>query len=111
MTGVFGVLKPRSSIRRETARHERASSDLAATASKILELAKNAHYLFIRVDPREQAQLLNVLVSNSTFDRRNLLVSYVKPFDLIVEGNESGNWLGRRDSNPNNRVQSAVSYR
>jgi len=22
-----------------------------------------------------------------------------------------GDWLGRRDSNPNNRVQSAVSYR
>ena len=26
-------------------------------------------------------------------------------------GVASGIWLGRRDSNPNNRVQSAVSYR
>jgi hypothetical protein len=33
------------SIRRETARHERASSEYAATGSKIIELAKNAHNL------------------------------------------------------------------
>ena len=29
-----------------------------------------------------------------------------KPFDLLVEGNESGNWLGRSDSNPDTVVQS-----
>ncbi len=100
-----------SAIRRETARHERASHDYAATGSKILELAKNAHNLFIRQDPREQARLLKTLVSNSTFDRGSLSVAYVKPFDLLVEGNETGNWLGGRDSNPDNGVQSAVSYR
>jgi hypothetical protein len=55
--------------------------------------------------------LLKMLVSNSTFDRGSLSVSYIKPFDLLVEGNETGNWLGGRDSNPDNRVQSAVSYR
>jgi hypothetical protein len=64
----------------------------------ILELAKNAHNLFIRQDPREQARLLKTLVSNSTFDRGNLSVAYVKPFDLLVEGNETENWLGGRDS-------------
>ncbi len=30
---------------------------------------------------------------------------------MLVEGNENGNWLGGRDSNPDNGVQSAVSYR
>ena len=40
------------SIRRESARHERASSEYAAA---VIELAKNAHNLFIRQDPREQA--------------------------------------------------------
>ena len=53
-----------SAIRRETARHERASHDYAATGSKIL-----------------------------------------------VEGNETGNWLGGRDSNPDKRSQSPLSYR
>ena len=100
-----------ASVRRETARHERASRDYAATGSKILELAKNAHDLFIRQDPREQARLLKTLVSNSTFDRGTLSVAYVKPFDLLVEGNETENWLGGRDSNPDNHVQSVVSYR
>ena len=28
-----------------------------------------------------------------------------------VKTRENEDWLGRRDSNPNNRVQSAVSYR
>ena len=36
------------SIRRETARHERASSEYGATGSKIIGLAKNAHNPFIR---------------------------------------------------------------
>ena len=84
-------------VRRETARHERASRDYAATGSKILGLAKDAHNLFIRQDPREQARLLKTLVSNSTFDRGSLSVAHVKPFDLLVEGNETKNWLGVRD--------------
>jgi hypothetical protein len=40
------------------------------------------------------------------FDRGSLSVAYRKPFDMLVEGNESGNWLGSRDSNPDNVVQS-----
>lgn len=98
-------------VRRDTARHDRASHDYGATGSRILELAKNAHNRFISQDSREQARLLRILLSNSAFDRGSLSVSYSKPFDLLVESNETGNWLGRRDSNPNNRVQSAVSYR
>ena len=100
-----------ASIRRETARHEKASHDYTATGSRILELAKNAHNLFIRQDPKEQARLLKMLVSNCTFDSGSLSVAYIKPFDLLVEGNETGNWLGGRDSNPDNLVQSQVSYR
>jgi hypothetical protein len=41
--------------------------------------------------------LLKTLVWNSTFDRGSLSVAYVKPFDMLVEGNENGNWLGVRD--------------
>ena len=100
-----------ASIRRDTARHELASHDYASTGSKILELAKNAHSLFIQQNSHEQARLLRTLVSNCTFDRGSLSVTYVKPFDMLVEGNESGNWLGGRDSNPDNVVQSHVSYR
>ena len=37
--------------------------------------------------------------SHSTFDRGSLSVAYVKPVDLLVEGNETEDWLGGRDSN------------
>lgn len=87
-----------ASVRRATARHEKASHDYGATGSKILELAKNAHNLFVLQDSHEQARLLKMLVLNSTFDRGSLSVSYIKPFDLRVNDNESGNWLGGRDS-------------
>lgn len=94
-------------MRRETARHEKASHDYGATGSKILELAKNAHNLFIRQDPDEQARLLKMLVSNCTFDRGSLSVAYVKPFDLLVDGNESGDWLGVRDGIRNYLITAA----
>ena len=93
--------------RRETAKHEQASHDYAVTGSKILELAKNAHRLFVQQNPTEQARLLKTLLSNCTFDRGSLCPTYTKPFDLLVEGNESGAWLGGRDSNPDNVVQRA----
>ena len=35
----------------------------------------------------------------------------LRPMMLPVRGDTEKLWLGRRDSNPNNRVQSAVSYR
>lgn len=81
-----------AAVRRETAKHEKASHGYGATGSKILELAKSAHNLFIRQDSHEQARLLKTLVSNCTFDRGSLSVTYVKPFDLLADGNESGNW-------------------
>jgi site-specific DNA recombinase len=98
-------------VRRETGRHEHASHDYVVTGLKILELAKDAPRLFGRQNPAEQAKLLRTLVSNCTFDRGSLSVTYIKPFDLLVEGNEKGDWLGRRDSNPNNLLQRQVSYR
>ena len=93
-----------AAVRRETAKHGKASHDYGATGSKILELAKSAHNLFIRQDSHEQARLLKTLVSNCTFDRGSLSVTYVKPFDLLADGNESGNWLGGRDSKTERRV-------
>jgi hypothetical protein len=63
--------------------------------------------LFIRQDPNEQARLLKTLVSNCTFDRGSLSVAYVKPFDLLADGNESGNWLGVRDDFRNWLIRAA----
>jgi hypothetical protein len=37
------------------------------------------------------------LRSRIGLDRGSLSVAYGKPFDMLVEGNESGDWLGVRD--------------
>jgi Recombinase/Recombinase zinc beta ribbon domain len=76
-------------IRRETGRHEKASHDYSVTGSKILELAKNAHNLFIRQNSREQSRLLKTLLSNCTFDRGSLSATYTKPFDLLVRATKT----------------------
>jgi site-specific DNA recombinase len=70
------------------------------TAAKILELAKQAEFLYKQQKPEEQRRLLETVLSNCAFDRGSLSVTYVKPFDLLVRGNETGEWRGRRDSNP-----------
>src|SRR5207247_3662734 len=79
--------------------------------ARILELAKNAENLCETQVPAEQRRLLETVLSNCTFDRGTLCPTYSKPFDLLVRGNETGEWLGGRDSNPDTVVQSHVSYR
>jgi site-specific DNA recombinase len=71
-----------------------------ATAEKILELAKKAEILYKSQNPTEQRRLLETVLSNCTFDRGTLCPTYTKPFDLLVKGNETGNWRRGWDSNP-----------
>ena len=94
----------------ELARHDHASSSYAATGARILELSQNAHSLYVSQERTEQRRLLNTLLSNCTFERGSLTPTYNKPFDLLAAGNETGEWLGGRDSNPDYTVQSRVSY-
>jgi hypothetical protein len=100
------ILIGRNSLRD---RADYCGGHVGESSLKILELAKNADSLFVLQDSHEQARLLKMLVSNSTFDRGSLSVIYVKPFDLLVDGNESGNWLADRDSKPERRRQARAS--
>ena len=70
-----------------------------ATAQKILELAKQAEFLYKSQSPVEQRRLLETVLSNCEFNRGTLCPTYSKPFDLLVKGNETGDWLLRLDSN------------
>jgi uncharacterized RDD family membrane protein YckC len=71
---------------------------VTATAAKILELAKQAENLYKAQDPAEQRRLLETVLSNCTFDRGTLCPTYSKPFDLLVRGNETGDWRRGWDS-------------
>jgi hypothetical protein len=70
----------------------------SATAQRILELAKEAENLYKSQDPVEQRRLLETVLSNCTFDRGTLSPTYSKPFDLLVRGNETGDWRREWDS-------------
>ena len=81
-------------------RYGRPVTEYSVTGEKILELAKQAEFLYKSQIPTEQRHLLDQLRSNCTFDGGTLSRTSIKPFDLLVRGNETGEWRGRRDSNP-----------
>ena len=86
-------------VETEMGRLSRPAPEYAVTGQKILELAKQAEFLYKSQNPAEQRRLLETVLSNCTFDRGTLCPTYSKPFDLLVRGNETGDWLLRLDSN------------
>jgi len=76
-----------------------AHPDRVLTAKRILELANQAHFLYVRQNPAEQAKLLKMVLSNCTIDDVTLYPSYRKPFDLIFARAKTEEWCARRDSN------------
>jgi hypothetical protein len=89
-----------ATIESEIARLSHPTPGIVATGEKILELVKQAEFLYKTQSRTEQRRLLETVLSNCTFDRGSLCPTYSKPFDLLVRGNETGCWRGRRDSNP-----------
>jgi DNA invertase Pin-like site-specific DNA recombinase len=88
-----------NAIETERLRIDTPREAITVTAHKILELAKQAEFLYKSQNPREQRRLLETVLSNCTFDRGTLCPTYSKPFDLLVQGNKTGDWLRRLDSN------------
>jgi site-specific DNA recombinase len=66
---------------------------------RILELANKAYFLYVRQNPEEQGKLLKMVLSNCKLDATNLYPTYRKPFDLIFEHTQRGEWRARRESN------------
>ena len=65
---------------------------------RILELASKAYSLWIRQDSFEKRKLLDILLSNCTFDGENLHPDYKEPFCWLAEGLECSDWLPFVDS-------------
>ena len=57
-----------------------------ATADRILELAQKAEFLYKSQDREEQRRLLEIVLSNCTFDRGSLSPTYNSPFDHSCAG-------------------------
>ena len=94
--------------------HQGANETYLDEGVKLLELARRAHILFKKQEPREQRRLLDFVVSNCTWKNGELHATYRQPFDLLAaatradrelvaaRGTSEGrfeNWLPGQDSN------------
>jgi site-specific DNA recombinase len=75
------------------------TGDRALDAQRILELANQAHSLYISQTPAEKAKLLRLMFSNFSIDAVNITPTYRKPFDIIFKRAQKEEWSGREDSN------------
>jgi site-specific DNA recombinase len=64
-------------------------------ASKILELANKAYFLYVKQNHSEKAKLLKTIVSNCAIDAVSLYPTYRKPFDLIFQRAKREEWRAR----------------
>jgi site-specific DNA recombinase len=68
-------------------------------ATRILELANKAYFLYVKQPPAEKAKLLKIVLSNCAIDAVSVYPAYRKPFDLIFQRAKTGEWCAPGDSN------------
>jgi len=72
-------------LQREIDRHEAAEQCNMDEGVQILELACNAQTLFENQEPRQKRRLLNLLLSNCTWEDGEIVAAFRQPFDLLAE--------------------------
>ena len=82
-------------------RHERANQYYFEDGIRVLSLAHRAYDLWLQQPQAEKRKLLNLLLSNCTFDGENLSATYRKPFGWLAEGSQCTDWLPAYPQNPN----------
>ena len=80
--------------------HSKADEAFLISSSYVLELANRAEELFEKSQVKQQNELLRFVLANASVEGEKLVYKLKNPFAGIVLCNETGNWLGRRDSNP-----------
>ena len=101
-------------LMQEITLHQAADQCYLDEGVRLLELAHSSQRLFAKQEPNEKRRLLNFVLSNSTWKRGALSITFRQPFDLISEittpgpGGASGGaenpstcpaWWARQDSN------------
>ena len=79
--------------------HQKADTNYLQNANLILELAKKAADLFKKQNIEQKRKMIRLLVSNSTYQGGKLDLTLYSPFEAMMKGRESGNWLPESDSN------------
>ncbi len=83
---------------------------------RILELAQNAHSMYVNQKPAEQEELLRKVVSNCSINAVSVYPNYTYPFDLISRRVKKSRMVGERGFEPptpwfrpNNRFTNLLS--
>src|SRR5262249_10360030 len=79
---------------------ESKNSDRLLDATRILELANKASFLYVTQNPTEQAKLLKLVLLNCAVDDVSVYPTYRKPFDLIFERAREKELVGERGFEP-----------
>ncbi|MER8613160.1 hypothetical protein [Mesorhizobium sp. M1216] len=69
---------------REIERHGEAEESYMEDGARLLELVRNARQLFGRQAPDEKNRLLNLLLSNCTWEDGEVRAVFRQPFDLLA---------------------------
>ncbi len=95
--------KEQEKVRDSIAAHEKANQNYFDQDVEMLKLANKAYDLYRVRNLSEKRAVLNVLVSNFTVNGENVVPTYKKPFDILVEGLSSPNWLPESDALQNGK--------
>jgi site-specific DNA recombinase len=72
--------------------HQKSDAHYLTSARIVLELSNKAYDLFLKQDSAEKRKLVNILLSNLSFDGKVLEFTLRKPFDTVMECKKSANW-------------------
>ena len=79
--------------------HQKGKLDYVENGIRLLELAKNAHELYLDESDLEKRRILNFVLSNCTVEAGELRYEYRLPFSIIARGIEMKEWWAILDSN------------
>jgi hypothetical protein len=74
--------------------HQKSDTHYLTSARIVLELSNKAYDLFLKQDSSEKRKLVNILLSNSSFDGKTLEFNLRSPFDTVMECKKRANWGG-----------------
>ncbi len=99
-------------VLRDRKKHLESGFNYYELGSKIFELAQKGDKVYenlkIKQDKRD---LINFVFLNLKFDGENIVPTYKNGFEVVAEVAKNDNWLGVRDSNPDNWDQNPESCR
>lgn len=88
-----------ASLRAQISTIELSENNRYETVSHLLEVSKNAHKVFEKLDYLGKRKLLKKVLSNSKLSGDLLLLKMKKPYELMAFCNENSTWQGHVESN------------